>query len=104
MFSVKFKNGKTIPATSIEESYRPEHDGKTHISLIIQNSNANGINLDSLKSELTEDALSKIQVYGENKSLLITYTGYKYIRYLTIRLQPGGAALLDANFVKENLS
>lgn len=106
MFTVKLKDGTVIPATSVEESYRPEHDGQTHIALTIQNSSARDEEaLDALKAKLTKDALSSIQVFlsADDKTPAQTYTGYQYIRYLTNRLQPDGKVLLDMNFTKENL-
>ena len=107
MFTIKMKDGTTIPATSVEESLRPEHDGDAHISLTIQNGDAQAAaDLDALKETLTEDALSSIQVFKEAdaETPVKTYAGYRYIRYLTARLQPDGTTLLDMNFTKENLA
>lgn len=106
MFTVKLKDGTTFQATSVEEDYRPEHDGQAHISLTIQN-NSVGQNedLDTLQAKLTADALSSIQVFlsTDAKAPARTYAGYQYIRYLANRLQPDGKTLLDMNFTKENL-
>jgi hypothetical protein len=105
MFTIKMKDGTTFPATSVEESYRPEHDGQAHIALTIQNSDAGeDETIDTLKAKLTADALSGIQVFADAETPIKTYTGYQYIRYLTARLQPDGTTLLDLNFTKEDLT
>lgn len=107
MFTVKMKDGTTLAATSVEESYRPENDGQAHIALTIQNSDAGeDETLDTLKAKLTADALSSIQVFTETdaETPAKVYAGYQYIRYLTARLQPDGATLLDLNFTKEDLT
>lgn len=107
MFTVKLKDGTAISATSVEESYRPEHDGATHIALTVQNSDVGSdLPLDTLSTKLTPDALSSIQVYtsADAKDPVKTYTGYQYVRYLTNRLQPDGKTLLDMNFTKEDLA
>jgi hypothetical protein len=107
MFTVKLKDGTILPATSVEESYRPEYAGTAHISLTIQNSSAGDDEaLDTIKPKLTADALSSIQVFTEAdaKDPAKTYTGYQYVRYLMNRLQPDGKTLLDMNFTKEDLT
>lgn len=106
MFTVKLKDGTTIPATVVEESYRTGYNGQMPITLTIQNSNAEDNALEALKDKLTADAISNIQVFLETdtKTPIKTYTGYKYIYYLTSRLQPDGTTLLDMNFAKENLA
>jgi hypothetical protein len=107
MFTIKLKDGTTLAATSVEESYRPQHDGTAHISLTIQNSSAEDDEaLDTIKPKLTADALSSIQVFTEadEKDPAKTFTGYQYVRYLMNRLQPDGKTLLDMNFTKEDLT
>lgn len=105
MFTIKMKDGTTLAATSVEESYRPEHDGQAHIALTIQNSDAGeDETIDTLKAKLTADALSSIQVFADAETPIKAYTGYQYIRYLTARLQPDGTTLLDLNFTKEDLT
>lgn len=107
MFTVKLKDGTAINATVVEESYRPEHDGATHIALTIQNSDVGSDDaLDTISSKLTTDALSEIQVFttADAEKPVKTYSGYQFVRYLTNRLQPDGKVLLDMNFTKENLT
>lgn len=107
MFTVKLKDGTLIQATSVEESCRPEHDGTAHVSLTVQNGDAQAASdLDALKEKLTADALGSIQVFteGDAVSPVKIFEGYRYIRYLTARLQPDGTTLLDMNFSKDNLA
>ena len=102
MFEIKFKDGTIFNATSVEESYRTEANGKSYIALTIQNDNAVTCeSIDVYKEKFTSDNLSVISVYDNTGAkLLVNYKGYAYIRYLTSRVQANGNILYDFNFMK----
>lgn len=104
MFIVKFKDGTIFPASSVEENYRLDADSNSYIALTMQNSDAVALDsLETYKSKLTKDNIMTISVYDETgKTLITTYTGYCYIRYLTSRILPTGKIVYDFNFTKVN--